>query len=164
MTTVEMRPATPADAEQLHRFPCSTGPWYEAEVEQQIQGDLAGRVGRGGTSSLSAFVADDAGEVVAVIACEVEPHPSGGPGTVTRITAGAVRLDRQGSSPDGTSLSSRILAAAVDQARASGSAGCYAMVAVANVRVRQAFDRGGFFPGPVPSDPRYLFYTLTLRA
>lgn len=165
MSTIVLRPTTPGDAEQLRSFRCSTGPWYEAEVEQLIQGSLSDQVARPeGPQDLSALVADDAGQLVAVIACEVQPHPSGGPGTVTRIAAGAVRLDRQGSSPDGAKLSGQILSAAVDQARASGSWACYAKVAVANARVRQVFDQAGFFPGPVPSDPRYLFYTLALRA
>jgi hypothetical protein len=160
MGSIHLRRATPGDAGQLRAFRCSTGPWYEAEIEQLVQGPLAGLVAGG----LDPLVADDAGEVIAIVASEQQRHPAGSAGFVTHITAGAVRLDRQGSGPDGSKVSDQILSAAVDEARAAGSDGCYARVAVENARVRMLLEHMGFHSGPVPSDPRYLFYTLTLHA
>jgi hypothetical protein len=160
MGSIRLRRANPGDAGQLRTFRCSTGPWYEAEIEQLVQGPLAGLVAGG----LDPLVADDGGEVIAIVASERQRHPAGGDGFVTHITAGAVRVDRQGSGADGSKLSGQILSAAVDEARAAGSGGCYAKVAVENARVRKLFEHMGFQPGLVPSDPRYLFYTLTLHA
>lgn len=160
MEPVRVRQATPGDADQLRTFRCASGPWYEAEVETFVQGVLADHVAQG----FGALVIEDAGEVVALLAVIPQPFPGGGEGTVIELAAGAVRIDRQGTGAHGSSLSGSLVSAAVDEARASGHVGCYAKVALENVRVRRVLERAGFRAGPVVSDPRYAFYTLNLRA
>jgi hypothetical protein len=78
MSTIVLSPTTRGDAEQLRSFRCSTGPRYEAEVEQLIQGSLSDQVARPeGPQDLSALVADDAGQLVAVIGYRRD-EPDGG--------------------------------------------------------------------------------------
>ena len=145
-----------SDAAALRQFTCSTGIWYENEVQRFIRGSLANRVARG----FGAWVVEEDGEVVAVAAHEGRPHPGDSSRVITHIMCVAARVD-PASTPlaEGARLSQLVRAMATD-VRTSGRAPLwYSMVAVDNVRMRRFHEHFGFTGGPVPSKPRYLFYT-----
>jgi hypothetical protein len=80
MSPISARRTTPSDAERLRHFVCSTGPWYEEEVQSLIRGLLADEVERGFSAWL---VEDDALELGAIGAHVGLPHPTEDGVTIT---------------------------------------------------------------------------------
>ena len=157
MGIVRARRTNRRDADVLRRFRCSTGPWYEAEVEQFIQTRLADRV----ASDFEAIVIDDDGDVIAVAAHEARPDPAGTGATVTYLVVAAVRLDRQGSRLEGgPRLSDALMKVVVADALASDrDPYVYALVAADNSRSRRMCERLGLTADSVRPHPDYVFYS-----
>lgn len=156
-----VRPTQPQDAPALRRFSCSTGAWYEDEVQDLVRGKLADRVEAG----FRAWVIEADGEIAAVAAHEARAHPAGTGATVSYLLLLALRADDVGGGLAGAARLTRILRSVfADMLGLDREPFCYTMVAVDNARMNRFCERSGFLPGPVPSDPRYLFYTARLRS
>ena len=157
-----VRVTTPADAGVLRTFVCSTGEWYEDEAQTFIRGPLAQRVDGG----FAAWVVEDGGVgggggLAAVAAHEGRPHPDGSGALITYLMVIAARTDRA-SWAQGLELS-QLVAALVADVRATDRAPYwYSLVAADNAKMRRFHEQCGFIGGPVPSDPRYLFYAARL--
>jgi hypothetical protein len=164
-----VRVTTPADGDALRTFVCSTGEWYEDEAQTFIRGPLAQRVDGG----FAAWVVEDGdggdgrdgrdsgGGLAAVAAHEGRPHPDGSGALITYLMVIAARTDRV-SWAQGLELS-QLVAALVADVRATDRAPYwYSLVAADNVKMRRFHEQCGFIGGPVPSDPRYLFYAARL--
>jgi hypothetical protein len=150
-----------ADARALRRFRCSSGAWYENEAERFIRGPLARRVARG----FSAWVVERDGELSAVAAHDGQPHPDRSGAVITWLMVLAARVDNMATPLAVVASLTRLLKAVVADAQSAGrSPYWYALVAADNGTMRRFCERSGFVAGPVPSDPRYLFYTARFDA
>ena len=151
-----VRRTQPADARALRKFRCSTGVWYETEAQRFIRGPLARRVARGFT----AWVVERDGELAAVAAQDGQPHPDRSGTVITWLMVLAARVDEKAAPLAVVASLSRLLKAVIADVQSSGrSPYWYALVAAENETVRRFCERSGFIAGPVPSNPRYLFYT-----
>jgi hypothetical protein len=151
-----VRRTQPTDARALKKFRCSSGVWYETEAERFIRGPLARRVARG----FSAWVVERDGEVAAVAAHDAQPHPDKSGTVITWLMVLAARVGDDATQATVAPLLSRLLKAVIADVQSSGrSPYWYVLVAAENEKMRRFCERSGFVAGPVPSNPRYLFYT-----
>lgn len=159
-TPVKVRLTTPADALLLRRFSCSTGPWYEREVEELVRGVLADSVEQG----FGAWVVEDElGQLAAVAAHVGQTHPENSDETITYIALIANRADDRDDRSAGARLRLLIKAVFTDIIYTVGRGPfVYQMVAIENSRMRSFLEWSGFRAAPVPSDPRYLYYSIRL--
>jgi hypothetical protein len=156
---VVVRQTQRADAGALRSFRCSSGVWYETEAERFIRGPLAKRVARG----FGAWVVERDGELVAVAAHDAQPHPDRSGTVITWLMVLAARVDDTATPLMVVALLSRLLRALIADVQSSGrSPFWYALVARENMAMRRFCERSGFVAGPVPSNPRYLFYTAIM--
>lgn len=154
-----IRATTPDDAAALRQFRCSTGAWYEDDVEAYVRGPLATRVGNG----FGALVAERGGELLAVVAHEAAVHPNDPNSTITFINVLAGRVDDREHWLTGAMRMSRMLRAVFTAVASTDRAPwCYARVAGDNVAMRRLCERTGFVGVPVPSDRRYYFYVVLI--
>lgn len=157
--TETIRTTTPADADALRRFRCSTGLWYEDDVDRYVQGSIASRVEDG----FEAWIVESAGEVLAIASHEAQPHPADPATTITFLNVIACRADDRESGLVGAARVSRLLRPLFAEVFAAGrSPYCYTRIARDNITMRRFCEHHGFVGGPVPSDPRYMFYTTKL--
>jgi hypothetical protein len=158
---VVVRQTQPDDARLLKKFRCSSGVWYENEAERFIRGPLAKRVARG----FGAWVVERDGELQAVAAHDGQPHPDGGGSVITWLMVLAARVDDSTTPLGVVGWLTLLLKAVIADAQSSGrSPYWYALVAAENETMRRFCERSGFVAGPVPSNPRYLFYTGIMAA
>ncbi len=144
------------DAKGLRNFRCSAGVWYETEAERFIRGPLARRVARG----FSAWVVERDGELAAVAAHDGQPHPDKSGTVITWLMVLAARVDEKAGPLAVVASLSLLLKALIADVQSSGrSPYWYVLVAAENEKMRRFCERSGFIAGPVPSNPRYLFYT-----
>ena len=158
----KVRLTTPSDAPSLRRFSCSTGPWYEREVEELVRGMLADHVEQG----FAAWVVEDEfGELAAVAAHVGQTHPENSDETITYIALIAARADDRDDRAAGWRLRQLIKAVFTDILHTVGRGPyVYQMVAVENSRMRTFLEWSGFQAAPVPSDSRYLYYSTRVSA
>jgi hypothetical protein len=151
-----LRRAERADAAALRRFRCAGGPWYELDAQRYVRGALAARLTAG---AAAAWVVEQDGAIVAVAAHEAQPHPEDAGATITLLSVLAVRADARTSWLVGAMRLSRLVSAVMaDVAGFARAPYCYSKVAVDNMPMRRFCERHGFAGGPIPSDPRYMFY------
>lgn len=144
-----VRPATRGDADTLAAFRCSTGPWYELEVERFIHRralDLA--VGLSGTFRL--LLVFDGGRLVCCMAHHRErlfggERDSGDLILATRLYLLAIAVEDQGRLlDDGTRLSDTVMATLISDAMATRDAAVLtAVVALDNLRSMALCERHG---------------------
>jgi desulfoferrodoxin (superoxide reductase-like protein) len=155
-----VRRTTTSDAIDLRQFKCSSGLWYEQEVEELVQGLLADQVELG----FSAWVIeDDQNELVAVAVHVGQQHPDNPEIMITYIALLATRVDSRNNQLDGLRLS-QLLKAVFEDILLNLERGphVYQMVAEENTRMRSFLERSGFQVAPVPSDYRYLYYSTRI--
>jgi hypothetical protein len=158
----KVRLTRPVDAPRLRLFSCSTGPWYEQEVEDLVRGTLADHVEQG----FQAWVAEDeSGQLAAVAAHVPQSHPENAAEIITYIALIAARADDRDDRAAGPRLRQLIKAVFADILRSVGRGPyVYQMVAVENSRMRGFLEWSGFQATPVPSDSRYLYYSTRVSA
>jgi hypothetical protein len=158
--TETIRLATPADAARLRQFRCSTGTWYEDEVEALVRGRVADRLERGAP----VWIAEADGELLAVASHTAQHHPTDPSSTITFFNVMASRVDDREAWLIGAARLGRLLRALfADVYSSDRSPYCYTRVARDHERMRRFCERGGFVGSPIPSDPRYLFYTARVE-
>ena len=84
---------------------------------------------------------------------------------ITWLMVLAARVDDKATPLAVVASLSRLLRAVIADAQSCGrSPYWYALVAAENETMRRFCERSGFVAGPVPSNPKYLFYTGIMAA
>lgn len=141
-----MRVARAADADALARFSCSTGPWYEQEVEDHIRKDALARAERP-QDDYRLVVFERGADLWAVGAHRLEwlPLADGSEAPMTHLAALALSVDYQGQlTPDGRRYSDIAMSGLLDDAlRHRRERMAFVLVALENVRSQRLCRRHG---------------------
>ena len=141
-----MRVASAADADALARFACSTGPWFEQEVENHIRKDALARAERP-QDDYRLVLFEQGAELWAVGAHRLEwlPLTDGSQAPMSHLAALALSVDVQGqTAPDGRRYADIALSGLLDDAlRHRRERVAFALVALENVRSQRLCRRHG---------------------
>jgi len=133
----------------LGRFPCSTGPWFEREVEDYIQTRVSAQVRQG----RRVLLLEDGGELIGVGAHEAMPDPEGADFLISWLELVAIHRERQGTSlPTGERLATVLLTALMRDGLSDKNRQPFvaAYVAQENTRSRTLCSRVGLTEDPTP--------------
>ena len=153
-----IRTARSTDAEALAAFACSTGQWFEDEVERHIRVDALRRAETDGeTYRLLLFEEDGRLWAVGAHQPELLVMTSGDELAATRLVALAVGVEQQGMPlPDGSRYSDWALAGLIrDALLHRGCRTLTSIVARGNVRSQRLCRRHGL-TSEIAAGPRYL--------
>lgn len=141
-----MRVASAVDAEVLARFACSTGPWFELEVEDHIRKDALARAERP-QDDYRLVVFEEGNELWAVGAHRLEwlPLVDGSQVPMSHLVALALSVDYQGQvAADGRRYADIALSGMLDDVlRHRRERIVFALVALDNVRSQRLCRRHG---------------------
>jgi RimJ/RimL family protein N-acetyltransferase len=142
-----MRVARAADADALARFSCSTGPWYEQEVEDHIRNDALARADDPQDDDYRLVVFERGSDLWAVGAHRLEwlPLVDGSEVPMTHLAALALSVDYQGQvAADGRRYADIALSGLLDDAlRHRPQRMAFALVALENIRSQRLCRRHG---------------------